>query len=148
QKEVYLREQMKTIQKELGEGELGDLDDLERQIKEKDMPKEVEERVTKELNRLRSMPSMSPEVGYIRNYLDLVISLPWHIDKSTPINLQEAQAQLDEDHYGLPKVKDRILEYLAVHQLTGKIRGPILCFYGPPGVGKTSIGRSIAKALD
>jgi ATP-dependent Lon protease len=148
QKEVYLREQMKTIQKELGEGELGDLDDLERQIKEKHMPKEVEERVTKELNRLRSMPSMSPEVGYIRNYLDLVISLPWEVEKSTPVDLQEAQTQLDADHYGLPKVKDRILEYLAVHQLTGKIRGPILCFYGPPGVGKTSIGRSIAKALD
>ena len=148
QKEVYLREQMKTIQKELGEGETGDLDDLEKQIKEKKMPKEVEERAMKELTRLRSMPSMSPEVGYIRNYLDLVISLPWTVENEAKADIKEAQKQLDLDHYGLPKVKDRILEYLAVHQLTGKIRGPILCFYGPPGVGKTSIGRSIAKALD
>lgn len=147
QKEVYLREQMKTIQRELGEGETGDLEDLERQLKEKKLPKEVEEKAFKELSRLKSMPSMSPEVGYIRNYLDLVISLPWHADKEQKVNLNDAQAQLDKDHYGLPKVKDRILEYLAVHQLTGKIRGPILCFYGPPGVGKTSIGRSIAKSL-
>jgi ATP-dependent Lon protease len=147
QKEVYLREQMKTIQKELGEGEAGDLDELEKQIRDKRMPEEVEARALKELGRLRSMPSMSPEVGYIRNYLDLMISLPWNEKTEEKIELHEATSQLDADHYGLPKVKDRILEYLAVHQLTGKIRGPILCFYGPPGVGKTSIGRSIAKAL-
>jgi ATP-dependent Lon protease len=148
QKEVYLREQMKTIQKELGEGESGDLDDLEKQIREKGMPEEVQERALKELSRLRAMPSMSPEVSYIRNYLDLIISLPWQEKTEGKVDLKDAQSQLDSDHYGLPKVKDRILEYLAVHQLTGKIRGPILCFYGPPGVGKTSIGRSIAKALD
>ncbi len=148
QKEVYLREQMKTIQKELGEGESGDLDDLEKQIKSKGMPEEVQERALKELSRLRAMPSMSPEVSYIRNYLDLMISLPWKEKTESHVDLKDAQGQLDTDHYGLPKVKDRILEYLAVHQLTGKIRGPILCFYGPPGVGKTSIGRSIAKALD
>lgn len=148
QKEVYLREQMKTIQKELGEGESGDLDDLEKQIKAKGMPEEVQERALKELSRLRAMPSMSPEVSYIRNYLDLMISLPWKEKTEAKVDLKDAQEQLDADHYGLPKVKDRILEYLAVHQLTGKIRGPILCFYGPPGVGKTSIGRSIAKALD
>ena len=147
QKEVYLREQMKTIQKELGEGEAGDMDELEKQIKAKKMPEEVEERALKELSRLKAMPSMSPEVSYIRNYLDLLISLPWSEKTEAKIDLKDAQAQLDADHYGLPKVKDRILEYLAVHQLTGKIRGPILCFYGPPGVGKTSIGRSIAKAL-
>lgn len=148
QKEVYLREQMKTIQKELGEGESGDLDDLEKQIRAKGMPEEVQERALKELSRLRAMPSMSPEVSYIRNYLDLMVSLPWNDKTSAKSDLKDAQAQLDKDHYGLPKVKDRILEYLAVHQLTGKIRGPILCFYGPPGVGKTSIGRSIAKSLD
>ncbi len=148
QKEVYLREQMKTIQRELGEGEGGDLEDLEKQLKAKKLPKEVAEKATKELNRLKSMPSMSPEVGYIRNYLDLIASLPWGDKSKSKVDLKQAQQQLDADHYGLPKVKDRILEYLAVHQLTGKIRGPILVFAGPPGVGKTSIARSIAKSLD
>lgn len=148
QKEVYLREQMKTIQRELGEGEGGDLEDLEKQLKAKKLPKEVMEKATKELNRLRAMPSMSPEVGYIRNYLDLIASLPWADKTKGKVDLKQAQEVLDADHYGLPKVKDRILEYLAVHQLTGKIRGPILVFAGPPGVGKTSIAKSIARALD
>lgn len=150
QRETYLREQLKTIQAELGESDpwTQELDELQTKLKEADLPEEPKEAAFKELKRLGMMPPMSPEVGVIRSFIDWLIDLPW--TKKTEDNLDVAHAAevLDSDHYGLPKAKDRILEYIAVRSLKPKSnRQPILCFIGPPGTGKTSLGRSIAKAL-
>lgn len=147
QKEVFLREQMKSIQKELGDGD-DEFGDLERQIAAAGMPEATEKHAMKELERLRKMPSFGPEVSYIRAYLDWLVALPWKVRDKSNIDLKAAGRVLAHEHYGLDKVKDRILEYLAVQKLTkGKTRAQILCFVGPPGVGKTSIGKSIAKSL-
>ena len=149
QREAYLREQLRAIQQELGENEGGneDLDGLRTQVKEADMSPEAHEACEKELKRLARMHSSSPEYQVARSYLEWMLDLPWN--KSTLDNLDIAQAEkiLDEDHYGLDKVKRRILEYLAVRKLKNDLKGPILCFQGPPGVGKTSLGKSIARAL-
>lgn len=148
QKEIFLREQLKSIEKELGlEDEKGEYDQLRAKIKKADMPKEVEVKALKELSRLEKMPMLSPEVSYLRTYLDWLVELPWAVETRKSIDLKQAEKVLDKDHAGLDKVKERILEYLAVQKQVGKIRGPILCFFGPPGTGKTSIGRSIANSL-
>lgn len=149
-KEAILREQMRSIEEELGGGdsEHAEIREFELKIKKAGMPKEVFEKAKKELGRLAKMSSFNPEAGYIRNYLEWLTDIPWKLSKQAKIDLKKAQVILDEDHYGLKKVKDRIIEYLAVHKLSGKMRGPILCFVGPPGVGKTSIGKSIARALN
>jgi ATP-dependent Lon protease len=149
-KEAILREQMNAIKKELGEevdDDREEVEQLRKQAKDANLPEEVMQKVDKELKRLSKMPSMSPEVSYIRTYLETILELPWNKKSDATIHLKEAQDVLDQDHYALGKAKERILEYLAVQKLVGKMKGPILCFYGPPGVGKTSIGRSIAKAL-
>ena len=148
QREYYLNEQMKAIQKELGEGEDGkdEFGELEKRIKETKLSKEANDKAMAELKKLRTMGPMSAEATVIRNYLDVLLSLPWQNRTKTRRNLKEAQKVLDKDHYGLDKVKERILEYLAVQQRQSKIKGPILCLVGPPGVGKTSLGNSIAKA--
>lgn len=148
QKELFLREQLKSIEKELGvEDEKGEFDSLRQKIVAAGMPKEVEEKALKELGRLGKMPAFNPEGSYIRSYLDLLIELPWAKKTKEKIDLKEAEKILNEDHYGLVKVKERILEYLAVQKQVGKLKGPILCLAGPPGTGKTSIGQSIAHAL-
>ena len=143
-----LREQMRTIQKELGEEEEGtaELADLERAITEAKMPPDVEKQARQELKRLQRMPEAAAEYGMIRNYLDWLIELPWGQDVHSAIDIAEARRILDEDHYGLEKIKRRILEFLAVRKLNPAGKSPILCFVGPPGVGKTSLGQSIAKA--
>ena len=147
-KEAFLREQLKTIEKELGvKEEKEEFAELEKKIKAAEMPKDTEEKALKELDRLRKMPQFSPEVSYVRTYLDWLVDVPWKKRSETKVDIKEAEKILNEDHYGLRKIKERILEYLAVHKLTGKIKGPILCFVGPPGTGKTSVGRSIARAL-
>jgi ATP-dependent Lon protease len=149
QREFMLREQMKTIQKELGEGEEGGADgeDLAKAIAEAGMPEEVEKQAVKELKRLSRMPEASTEYSMARTYLDWLIELPWKVTTEDTIDLAEARRILDEDHFGLDKVKKRILEFLAVRKLNPQGHSPILCFVGPPGVGKTSLGQSIAKAL-
>ncbi len=148
QKEVFLREQMKSIEKELGmDSEKSDIDALKSKIKDAKMPEEVETKAMKELGRLEKMPPFSPEISYLRTYLDWLVDLPWGKKTGGEIEMKEAEKILDEDHYGLQKAKERILEYLAVRKQVGKIKGPILCLFGPPGVGKTSIGKSIARAL-
>jgi len=149
QKEYFLKEQMRAIQKELGsvDEKTAELEELKEKIKEAQMPSEVEEKATKELGRLEKMPSAAAEVSVIRTYLDWLVSLPWAQEEQEHLDLKEAAKILDEDHYGLKKVKERMLEYLAVHKLAKKMRGPILCFVGPPGTGKTSIGKSIARSL-
>jgi len=148
QKEIFLREQMKSIEKELGiESEKSEYEQLGTKIKESGMPKEAEKKARKELNRLEKMPIFSPEVSYLRTYLDWLVELPWAVTTKKSIDLKKAEKILNHDHSGLNKVKERILEYLAVQKQVGKVRGPILCFIGPPGTGKTSIGRSIASAL-
>jgi ATP-dependent Lon protease len=148
QKEVYLREQLKSIEKELGmAGERSDFEIFRKKIKEAKMPKEVEAKAVKELERMEKMPSFSPEVSYIRTYLDWLVELPWSASSDGKIDIKKAAKILENDHYGLEKAKERILEYLAVQKQVGKIKGPILCFIGPPGTGKTSIGQSIARAL-
>lgn len=148
QKEMFLREQMKSIEKELGmDGEKSDIDQLKAKIKEAGMPEEVATKANKELARFEKMPSFSPEVSYLRTYLDWLTDLPWAKKTGGEIELAEAERILNEDHYGLRKAKERIVEYLAVQKQVGKIKGPILCLFGPPGVGKTSIGRSVARAL-
>ncbi|MBI3103965.1 endopeptidase La [Candidatus Daviesbacteria bacterium] len=148
-KEAILREQMKSIEEELGggDGEHHEIREFELKIKKSGMPKEVLERAKKELSRLAKMSSYNPEAGYIRNYLEWLTDIPWRLGKKVKIDLKKAEEILEEDHWGLKKVKERIVEYLAVHKLSGKMRGPILCFVGPPGTGKTSIGKSIARAL-
>ncbi len=146
-REFYLQEKMKAIQKELGRGdEQGDLDELREQIEEAGMTEEAQEKALKELDRLQQMPPMSAESGVIRTYIDWLIALPWDKQTESEIDLEGAEKILEDDHYGLEKPKERILEYLAVLQLVKKLKGPILCFVGPPGVGKTSLGQSIARA--
>ena len=143
-----LREQMRTIQKELGEGEEGaeDFAELEKSIADAHMPEEVEKQARKELKRLAHMNEAAGEYSMIRTYLERLAELPWQADAGVPIDIVEARRVLDEDHYGLEKIKKRILEYLAVRKLNPSGKSPILCFVGPPGVGKTSLGQSIAKA--
>ncbi len=149
QKEYYLREQMKAIQKELGdkEGRGGEIETLRKQISEANMPEAVEEKALKELERYEKMPANSAESSVLRNYLDWLIQLPWTYETEDYLDVVHAEKVLNEDHYGLEKVKERVLEYLAVQQLTRELKGPIICLAGPPGVGKTSLARSIARAL-
>ena len=148
QREFYLNEQMKAIQKELGEGENGkdEAGEIEARIKNTKLSKEANEKAEGELKKLRSMSPMSAEATVVRNYLDWLLSIPWNKRKRVNIDLARAEAILNDDHYGLEKVKERILEYLAVQKRTNKLKGPILCLVGPPGVGKTSLGKSIARA--
>jgi ATP-dependent Lon protease len=148
QREYYLNEQMKAIQRELGEGDDGrdDIAELEARIRQKKLPKEAKTKAEAELKKLRQMSPMSAESTVVRNYLDWILSLPWGQKKAVKKDIDKAEQVLNEDHYGLEKVKDRILEFLAVQARTSKVRGPILCLVGPPGVGKTSLGKSIAKA--
>lgn len=148
-REAMLRERLRTIEEELGEKEEhSEIRMLLNKIKDAKMPEEVEDKAKKELNKLQNMNQFNPEAGYIRNYLDLMVALPWSHESKDVADIKKAEKILDEDHYGLSKAKERIVEYLAVHKLSGKMKGPILCFAGPPGVGKTSIGRSIARALN
>ena len=147
QRDFYLNEQVKAIQKELGDGEEGaDLEELEKKIKAARMPKAALTKAESELRKLKLMSPMSAEAGVARNYLDVLVNLPWSKKTRIKTSLAEAQRILDEDHYGLERVKERILEYLAVQQRVDKIKAPILCLVGPPGVGKTSLGQSVAKA--
>ena len=150
QREYYLNEQMKAIQKELGEGESGldEMGELAQKIEKTKMPKEAKERAEAEMKKLRQMSPMSAEATVVRNYLDWVLNVPWSKKSRVKKDIKEAKSVLDKDHYGLEKVKERILEYLAVQQRTNKVKGPILCLAGPPGVGKTSLGQSIAKATN
>ncbi|CAN7569975.1 MULTISPECIES: endopeptidase La [unclassified Paenibacillus] len=149
QKEYYLREQMKAIQKELGdkEGRAGEVDELRNQLAEAELPDKVREKVEKEIDRLEKMPATSAEGGIIRNYIDWLLGLPWHKSTDDDLDLDKAEEILNEDHFGLEKPKERVLEYLAVQKLVKKLKGPILCLVGPPGVGKTSIARSIARSM-
>ena len=149
QREVLLREQMAAIQKQLGEdnGNSQEIAELEKQVAEAGMPDEVEQMARKELGRLRRMSDAGPEYGMIRTYIDWLLALPWKLPEEAPIDIAEARRILDEDHFGLPKIKQRIIEYLAVRKLAPNGKAPILCFAGPPGVGKTSLGQSIARAL-
>ncbi|AXN37753.1 endopeptidase La [Peribacillus butanolivorans] len=150
QKEYYLREQMKAIQKELGdkEGKTGEITVLTEKIEEADMPEHIKETALKELDRYEKVPSSSAESSVIRNYIDWLISLPWSKASKDDLNIHKAEKILNRDHYGLEKVKERVLEYLAVQQLTNSLKGPILCLVGPPGVGKTSLAKSIAASLN
>ena len=146
-KEAILRERIKTIEKELGEDDGGEIKELLMKIKAAGMPEDVEEKAHKELKKLQQTTPYNPEAGYIRNYLEWLVCLPWSKKSKHTVDIKQAEKILDQEHYGLAKVKERMVEYLAVHKLSGKMKGPILCFAGPPGVGKTSIGKSIAKAL-
>lgn len=149
QRDYYLNEQVKAIQKELGEGEDGaDMDELEKKIKAAHMPKEAKTKAEAELKKLRMMSPMSAEASVVRNYLDVLIELPWKKKTKISADLKKAEVVLEEDHFGLDKVKERILEYLAVQQRVDKLKAPILCLVGPPGVGKTSLGESIARATN
>jgi len=149
QREFYLREQLKAIQKELGEGEDGtrDMEELRAKLEAAGMPAEVKAEAIRELERLARISTASPEHGVTRTYLEWMAALPWSVSSGSPVDVKRAAGILDEDHYDLEKVKDRILDYLAVLQLRPVLKGPILCFVGPPGVGKTSLGKSIARAL-
>ena len=148
QREYYLNEQMQAIQRELGEKDefKNELAELEAKIAEKKLPDAAREKANKELRKLQMMSPMSAEATVVRSYIDWILALPWLEYSDEKLNIEEAAAVLDEDHYGLHKVKERILEYLAVQALVEKMRGPILCLVGPPGVGKTSLARSIARA--
>jgi ATP-dependent Lon protease len=148
QKEYYLNEQMRAIQKELGEKDefKNEIQEIEDKLKQKKLSAEAKEKVDKELKKLKMMSPMSAEATVVRNYIDWILSLPWNEFTDDKLDINESEKVLEEDHYGLEKVKERILEYLAVQSLVGKIKGPILCLVGPPGVGKTSLGRSIARA--
>jgi ATP-dependent Lon protease len=150
QRQYYLQEQLKAIQKELGQGDTlaAELQDLRQQIDQANMPEAVLKEAHRELERLGRIPQASPEHGVIRDYLDWLIELPWAVETEDKLDLQRAEEVLNADHYGLEKIKRRILEHLAVHKLNPEGKSPILCFAGPPGVGKTSLGQSIARALD
>ncbi|MCX5860186.1 MAG: endopeptidase La, partial [Proteobacteria bacterium] len=150
QKEYYLNEQMRAIQKELGRKDefQTEITELENKIKQKKLSEEALDKTTKEMKKLKLMPPMSAEATVSRNYIDWILSLPWQEYTEDKIDLDAAEKILEEDHYGLKKVKERILEYLAVQKLVGKLKGPIICFAGPPGVGKTSLGKSIARATN
>ena len=149
QREYYLNEQVKAIQKELGEqDENAEMDELEKRIQDAHMPKEALAKVASELKKLKMMSPMSAEASVVRNYIDTLINLPWKKKTKISKDLLAAEKILDDDHYGLEKVKERIVEYLAVQQRVDKIKAPILCLVGPPGVGKTSLGQSIAKAVN
>ncbi|MBB5464963.1 ATP-dependent Lon protease [Paraburkholderia sp. CI2] len=149
QREYYLNEQVKAIQKELGEGEEGaDLEEFEKRIEAARMPKEARKKADAELKKLKLMSPMSAEATVVRNYIDTLIGLPWRKKSKVNNDLSNAERVLDEDHFGLEKVKERILEYLAVQQRVDKVKAPILCLVGPPGVGKTSLGQSIARATN
>jgi len=149
QREYYLNEQVKAIQKELGEGEDGaDIDELEKKVVAAKMPKEALDKATAELKKLKLMSPMSAEATVVRNYIDTLVGLPWKKKSKVNNDLANAEKVLDDDHFGLDKVKERIMEYLAVQQRVDKLKAPILCFVGPPGVGKTSLGQSIAKATN
>ncbi len=150
QKEYYLREQMKAIQKELGDkdGKTGEIANLKKQLEEKELPDRVEKVALKELDRYERIPQSSAESSVIRTYIEWILALPWNEETEDNLEINNAEKILDEDHYGLEKVKERVLEYLAVQQLTNSLKGPILCLVGPPGVGKTSLARSIARAID
>lgn len=149
QKEYYLREQMKAIQKELGdkEGRAGEAEELRSQLKEAQLPEKIAAKVEKEIDRLEKMPTSSVEGAVIRNYVEWLLALPWTRQTEDHLDIDRAEQVLSEEHYGLDKPKERVLEYLAVQKLVKKLKGPILCFVGPPGVGKTSLARSIAKSL-
>src|SRR5258706_2892145 len=146
-REAILRERLKTIEKELGDEEGNETKELMDKVKKAGMPEEVEEKAKKEIKKLSQMNQFNPEAGYIRNYLEWLLDLPWSSESKDTVDIKEAEKILEEDHFGLSKAKERIIEYLAVRKLAGKMKGPILCFVGPPGVGKTSIGKSIARAL-
>ena len=150
QKEYYLREQLKAIQKELGDKDdrMAEVDEYRQRMKEQELPKEVADRINKEIERLEKMPPMVAESAVIRTYLDCLLALPWNTETVDSLDVETAEAILAEDHYGLEKVKERILEYLSIRQLTKSMKGPILCLVGPPGVGKTSIARSIARSME
>ena len=150
QREFYLNEQMRAIQKELGQGEEGrsETDELEEKIRKKKMSKEAQQKAEKEIKKLKLMSPMSAEATVSRNYIDWLLSIPWQERTEDKLDLEAAEKVLNEDHYGLEKVKERILEYLAVRKLVTKLKGPILCFVGPPGVGKTSLAKSIARAME
>ncbi len=145
-REFYLQEQMKVIQKELGRDDIAEVDELREQVKNAGMSEEAEEKALKELDRLAQIPPQSAESGVIRTYVDWILALPWKEETEHQLKLSEAQRILDEDHYGLEKPKENVLEYLAVLQLVKHLKGPIICLVGPPGVGKTSLGKSIARA--
>jgi len=148
QKEYYLNEQMRAIQKELGEKDefKNEIQELEEKLRQKKMPAEAREKCEREIKKLKMMSPMSAEATVVRNYLDWFLALPWFEYTEDKLDIQEAERILEEDHYGLDKVKQRILEYLAVQTLVGQLKGPILCLVGPPGVGKTSLGKSVARA--
>jgi ATP-dependent Lon protease len=149
QREYILREQLKAIQRELGEDDpqQAEINELREKVEQAGMPEDIKARAIKEVDRMSRIPSASPEVGVIRTYVDWLVGLPWNMTTDDNLDLKEAARILDEDHYGLEKIKERILEYLAVRSLADKIRSPILAFVGPPGVGKTSLGKSVARAM-
>ena len=150
QKEYYLREQLKAIQKELGDKDdrAAEVEEYRQRLKEQNLPKDVADKITKEIKRLEKMPPMVAESAVIRTYLDWLLALPWTKETADCLDIVSAESILEEDHYGLEKVKERILEYLSIRKLTQTMKGPILCLVGPPGVGKTSLARSIARAMD
>jgi ATP-dependent Lon protease len=150
QREYILREQLKAIQRELGEDDpqQAEVNELREKVEQAGMPEDIKARAIKEVDRMSRIPSASPEVGVIRTYVDWLVGLPWNVTTEDNLDLKEAAKILDEDHYGLEKIKERILEYLAVRSLADKIRSPILAFVGPPGVGKTSLGKSVARAMN
>ncbi|MEO6207595.1 MAG: endopeptidase La, partial [Candidatus Limnocylindrales bacterium] len=149
QREYILREQLKAIQRELGEDDpqQAEINELREKVETAGMPDDIKARAIKEIDRMSRIPSASPEVGVIRTYVDWLVGLPWNVSTEDNLDIKEAARILDEDHYGLEKIKERILEYLAVRALADKIRSPILAFIGPPGVGKTSLGKSVARAM-
>jgi ATP-dependent Lon protease len=148
QRDYYLNEQMKAIQKEMGDGEQAEADELQQQISQLGLPKEAKEKAQSELNKLKSMSPMSAEASVVRSFLDWIIAIPWNKKTRLRKDLSAAQKILDEDHYGLEEVKDRIIEFLAVQNRVKQVKGPVLCLVGPPGVGKTSLGESIARATN